>query len=136
MAVGALPGLGSILADDALTNGAYEFFEAHTPKGAGPPLHVHEAREEAFYVVTGNFRFVLGDQVRDTGPGDFVMVPRGTPHRFVSLGDDARVVFVVSPPGLERFFREGTEMRESGRPDPEVRIELAQRYDSRPVFGA
>jgi mannose-6-phosphate isomerase-like protein (cupin superfamily) len=136
MSVGELAGLGAIHADDALTNGAYELFEARTPKGVGPPLHVHRAREEAFYVVSGRFRIVCGDHETEAGPGGFVMVPRGTPHRFESLADDARLVFVVSPPGLEGYFRDGAEMRQAGRPDLDVRIELARRYDAHPVLPA
>jgi hypothetical protein len=34
---------------------------------------------------------------------------------------------------LEGFFRDGAEMRALGRPDLEVRAELAHRYDSQPV---
>jgi mannose-6-phosphate isomerase-like protein (cupin superfamily) len=133
MTVGELVGLGVILADESVSRGAYELFEARTPKGLGPPTHVHDEREEAFYVVSGRFRIVCGDKITDAGPGEFVMVPRGTPHSFEALDDGARMVFIVSPPGLEGFFREGAELRASGRPDLEVRQELARRYDSRPV---
>lgn len=130
MTVGELAGMGAILADGDVTNGAYELFEARTARGAGPPLHVHRAREEAFYVVSGRFRIVCGDHETEAGPGGFVIVPRGTPHRFEALADEGRLVFVVSPPGLEGFFRDGAKMRAAGRPDLDVRRELAQRYDS------
>lgn len=135
MTVGELAGMGAILADDGLTNGAYELYEARTPKGIGPPLHVHQAREEAFYVAAGRFRFVCGDRLIELGPGGFVMVPRGTPHRFEALADDGRLVFVVSPPGLEDYFRDGAAMRKTGRNDLDVRLELSRRYDSHPVLG-
>src|SRR5579871_4929387 len=132
MPVGALAGLGAILADESLTDGAYELFEARTPKGGGPPTHVHRERDEGFYVVSGLFRIVRDDEAVDAGPGQFVMVPRSTPHRFEALTDDARLLFIVYPPGLEGFFRDGAELRASGRPDTEVRQELAKRYDSHP----
>lgn len=133
MTVGQLAGLGAIHADATLTRGAYEFFEARTPKGAGPPLHVHRDREEAFYVVSGSFTILCDDREVPAGPGEFVMVPRGSPHRFEAVSDDARLVFIVSPPGLEGFFRDGADMRASGRPDMEVRVELSRRYDSQPA---
>ena len=61
------------------------------------------------------------------------MVPRGSEHRFEACTEDAKLVFIVSPPGLEGFFRDGAQMRASGQPDMEVRAELAHRYDSHPV---
>lgn len=134
MPVGELAGFGTIHADEALTNGAYELFEARTPKGAGPPLHVHQTREEAFYVVSGRFRIVCGDDATEVGPGGFAMIPRGTPHRFEALAEGCRLLFIVSPPGLEGYFRDGAKMREGGRPDLEVRLELANSYDSHPVL--
>ncbi len=133
MTIGELAGLGAIHADEALTQGAYELFEARTPNGFGPPLHIHRDREEAFYVMSGRFKIVCDRQELQVGPGEFVMVPRGSSHRFEAVGDDARLIFIVSPPGLEGFFREGADMRSSGRPDIEVRQELAKRYDSYPV---
>jgi|SRR6202035_734819 len=133
MPVGELPGVGAIHADQELTHGAYELFEARTPKGLGPPLHIHREREEAFYVVSGQFLIVCDGEEQRVGPGNFAMVPRGSPHRFEALTDDARLVFIVSPPGLEGFFRDGAEMRALGRGDMEVREELASRYDSLPT---
>jgi mannose-6-phosphate isomerase-like protein (cupin superfamily) len=133
MTVGRLPGLGAVLADHALTNGAYELFVAETPAGAGPPLHIHREREEAFYVVSGRYIIWCGDTVIDAGPGEFFLVPRGVAHRFEALGDDCRLIFIVSPPGLEGFFRDGAKLDATGRSDMEVREELAKRYDSHPV---
>ena len=133
MTVGELAGLGAILADEALTGGAYELFEARPPKGLGPPMHIHREREEAFYVVSGRFTIVCDGRETDAGPGEFVMVPRGSPHGFEANSEDARLVFIVSPPGLEGFFRDGAELRATGRPDMEVREELAKRYDSHPA---
>ena len=135
MTVGELAGLGAIHADEALTRGAYELFEVRMPKGFGPPLHIHQRLEEAFYVVSGRFMIVCEDQEVEAGPAQFVMVPRGSRHRFEAVTDDARLVFIVSPPGLEGFFRDGARLRASGRPDMEVRMELAKRYDSHPVSG-
>lgn len=136
MSLGPLEGVGAILADRESTGGAYELFEARTPRGAGPPMHVHREREEAFYVVAGRYRIVCDGREVDAGPGDFLMVPRGRPHRFEALTDGARLVFVVSPPGLEGFFRAAPALRAAGRSEAEVRRELATRFDSHPVGDA
>ncbi len=133
MTVGQIPGLGFILADRALTNGAYELFAAQTPAGAGPPVHVHREREEAFYVVSGGYAIWCSDELTEAGPGDFFVVPRGATHRFEARSEGAELIFIVSPPGLEGFFRDGAELAAAGRTDTEAREELARRYDSHPV---
>jgi hypothetical protein len=57
-------------------------------------------------------------------PGAFLLVPRGVPHAARRVTDEpVRMLAVVSPSGLERFFesvvREGEE--EVGRPGRRVR---------------
>lgn len=132
MTIGKLAGLGAILADEGLTGGAYELFETETPVGFGPPLHVHRDREEAFYVISGRYGLWCGDEVREGEQGEFLLVPRGAAHRFEARVDGSRLLFIVSPAGLEGFFRDGAELRAVGRPDMEVRRQLAARYDSHP----
>jgi quercetin dioxygenase-like cupin family protein len=41
--------------------------------------------EEGIFVLEGRYRFQLGDQQLELGPGDFVHVPRPTPHAFEAL---------------------------------------------------
>ena len=135
MTIGQVPGLGAILADESLTGGAYELFETATPVGVGPPLHVHRDRDEAFYVISGCYGLWCDDQVREAGPGTFLLVPRGAVHRFEARTDGSKLLFIVSPAGLEGFFRDGAELRAAGRPDMGVRNELANRYDSHPCSG-
>jgi quercetin dioxygenase-like cupin family protein len=57
------------------------------PVGHGPALHRHPY-EEIFVVYrgTGTF-FVDGSQV-EAGPGDVVLAPAGTAHRFINSGGD------------------------------------------------
>ncbi len=58
----------------------FEFAEAKTRPNGGPPEHIHFDTDEAFYVVSGDFRVKVGDQLKDVGPGSFVFAPRGIPH--------------------------------------------------------
>jgi mannose-6-phosphate isomerase-like protein (cupin superfamily) len=66
--------------------------------GSGPALHKH-AYEEVFVVQEGRATFRAGDQERDVGAGDIVIVPANTPHRFVNSGDGPlrQVAIHVSP---------------------------------------
>jgi quercetin dioxygenase-like cupin family protein len=94
------------------TNGAYSLVEETLLDDEGPPLHVHEGEEEAFYVLSGRGVFAIGEDRRELGPGDFVVVPRGAPHALARVGDELRMLVIVSPAGFEQFFVE-IERRES-----------------------
>jgi quercetin dioxygenase-like cupin family protein len=121
------------------TNGLLTFTEASEPPGAGPPPHVHEATDEAFYVLSGQLEFLNGDQTFLACDGDFVYIPRGTRHRFTNVGlHVARLLFLFNPAGMEGFFSEiGEEAQAGVAPSPMTaqqrqRIgEVAPRYGLR-----
>ena len=54
--------------------------------GRGPRLHRH-AYAEVFVIQEGRARYTAGEEERDVGPGDVVVVPAGVAHKFVSTGD-------------------------------------------------
>ena len=58
------------------------FINRHRP-GAGPDLHRHPY-EETFIVLNGKVRFTLGEETLEATAGQIVVVPAGTPHKFVS----------------------------------------------------
>ena len=82
---------------------------------AGPPLHVHHAQEEYFYVMEGRMLFQVGEQKVELKPGDSVLGPRGVPHTFVPLGETpAHMLIAFTPAGqMEQFFR---DQEKSGAP--------------------
>jgi quercetin dioxygenase-like cupin family protein len=87
------------------TNGTLTAFENVVAPGDGPPLHVHGAEDEAWYVLGGELRFRLGDELAAAPTGTFVFVPRGTPHCFQNAGETpARILVLFTPSGMERFF--------------------------------
>lgn len=57
--------------------------EAHP--GRGVPLHMHEYDEIAF-IEEGRSRMVVGDELREVGAGDIVIIKARTPHGFVNCG--------------------------------------------------
>jgi quercetin dioxygenase-like cupin family protein len=72
------------------TNGEAVVVEAFVePNGAVAAAHVHPAQEEQFEVLAGELEFRLGKKKLVAGPGDRVLVPAGTPHRFRNRGDEA-----------------------------------------------
>ena len=95
-----------IVADAASTGGAYSLTEATSPGGAGVPPHAHDNAVECFYVLNGTYRLTVSGATHETGPGGFVLVPRGAPHQFEVLSEDGgRAVVVFAPAGFESVFR-------------------------------
>ena len=85
-----------------------------------PPLldtssHVHSREDEMYYVVEGDHVFVCGDEEFQLGPGGLVFLPRGVPHSHRRLVPGAgRLLCILTPAGLEGFFRILAEATRSG----------------------
>ncbi|MGH7863166.1 MAG: cupin domain-containing protein [Candidatus Dormibacteraceae bacterium] len=89
----------------AQTKGQLTIFENFIAPGDGPPLHSHAAEDEYWYVLQGDLRFRLADDLSNAPKGSFVLVPRGTPHCFHNTGDiPAKILVLFTPSGMERFF--------------------------------
>lgn len=89
------------------TAGAYSLLEDRVAPGGGPPPHVHEHEDEAFFVLDGALEVMCGDEKFQVDPGGLAYLPRKIPHRFSVVGDTpARFLTLFSPGGLEKFFAE------------------------------
>jgi quercetin dioxygenase-like cupin family protein len=74
------------------------------PRWGGPFLHTHDF-DEAWYLLSGELVFQLGDEVVTKRAGDFVFAPRGVPHTLANQSDEpATYVLVITPAGFERYF--------------------------------
>lgn len=104
------------------TGGSIGFLEATGPPGSGPPRHIHYSCDELFYVLEGEFLFLVGERQASASPGTFVFIPRGTVHAAKVIGTEpGKVLAAYIPGGQERIFEE------VGRLPPEV---MAEKYDS------
>ena len=104
--IGAI-GLGiTVKTDGASTRGAYSMFEYGVPAGAsGPPPHIHTREDESFVCLAGRLKVTLGDQTFELVHGDYLLLPRNVTHTFDNpFDEDARVISVVSPAGLEGYY--------------------------------
>lgn len=89
------------------TNGAFAMFEAFVPPQHGPPPHVHHREDEVFYVIEGEFTFIVAGQPVRATAGQTIYGKRDVPHTFKNTGEtDGRLIIIVTPSGLERFFME------------------------------
>jgi mannose-6-phosphate isomerase-like protein (cupin superfamily) len=105
--IGAI-GLGITMKTDGdSTQGAYSMFEYHVPAGvSGPPPHLHTREDESFVCLDGRLEVRLGDRTYELEHGDYLLLPRNVVHTFKNPFDqDARVISVVSPSGLEGYYQ-------------------------------
>jgi mannose-6-phosphate isomerase-like protein (cupin superfamily) len=90
------------------TEGAYSLFEYVVPPGlGGPPTHVHTRQDELFVCVAGKVAVQLAGVEHTLAVGESLLMPRNVPHMFHNpFEEETRVVAVVSPAGLEEYYRD------------------------------
>jgi quercetin dioxygenase-like cupin family protein len=115
------------------TGGAYAIAEDRSSPGFGPPPHVHEREDEAFYVIEGEYVFGGEDGEVRAGPGTFVHAPKGRLHWWRNVGDGpGRHLEIFVPAGLEKMFEEvGAPVSDGDAPpppDPARLLAAAPRY--------
>ncbi|MDF1550638.1 MAG: cupin domain-containing protein [Bacteroidales bacterium] len=96
-----------ILVDKTETNGKYAIFEENVPPLGGPPPHLHPD-EEIFYVVEGEFEFILNDIQHPfrAMAGSVVHIPSNALHTFKNVGNtQGKMVVFLSPGNLLDYFR-------------------------------
>ena len=68
------------------------------PDGFVAAAHIHPAQTERFEVLEGTVGFRVGRKTVLAGPGDTLVVPPGTPHRFWNAGSGvARFLCEIRP---------------------------------------
>jgi mannose-6-phosphate isomerase-like protein (cupin superfamily) len=101
-------GLGiTMKTDGKSTQDAYSLFEYAIPaETSGPPPHVHTREDESFIMLAGRLDVHLGGQDFTIEHGDYLFLPRDVVHTFRnSSTEEARVISVVSPAGLEAYYQ-------------------------------
>lgn len=115
------------------SDGSLAIIEAVFPPGGSAPPHLHRTHTEAFYVVSGLFEVLTGDQLIEAGPGAFCYAPRGVPHAFRNIGEDpGKLLSVINPAGYENHFRE-IDAIPPGQSTPELLKAIFDRYDQEPA---
>jgi mannose-6-phosphate isomerase-like protein (cupin superfamily) len=91
------------------TGGAYSLFEVVTqPEEGGPPPHVQHREDEAFWVLEGEYEFVVEGRTMRVGARSLIYIPRGNLHTHKIMGEEpGRLLVSLTPGGShERFFEE------------------------------
>ena len=106
--------------DDALSVFAYTGYAK-----IGPSLHMHFNQDEIFYVVEGNYRFVVGEETMELGTGDTIFLPRNIPHSWIQLTEKGKLMYAVQPAGsMEEFFKEMNELKKPPTEEEVKKIHL------------
>lgn len=74
--------------------------------GTGVPIHRHFQMEESFYVLDGTGFFILEDVRHPILQGSTIFIPRNHWHGFANPDHELLLLWIVSPAGLDGFFRE------------------------------
>jgi quercetin dioxygenase-like cupin family protein len=78
----------------------------HSEPGHGPRLHKHPY-DETWVVNDGNLTFQAGEEQFQAGPGDIVIVPPNTPHKFTNNGHgQCNLVCIHASPTFETEWLE------------------------------
>jgi mannose-6-phosphate isomerase-like protein (cupin superfamily) len=89
---------------------AISMFLVEAPPGRGAPLHVHEY-DEIVLLQEGQSRFVIGDVIRETQPGDILVVKARTLHGFINAGSGVlKQLDIHVSPRFQQELVDPTEM--------------------------
>jgi len=96
----------TFLATAEETRGQFALIEATARKGNVPPRHIHRREEETFYVLDGKMNVTVGDRTFKATAGTLVSLPRNVAHSFAIESEQLRTLILLTPGGLEDFFKE------------------------------
>ena len=119
--------LGSATGSENLASGTQQVMA-----GNGIPIHRHLKMDEAFYMLEGSGTVVLNDVRHSFEKGGVIFIPKNTWHGFENPDHELLLLWVVSPAGLDGFFREtcsppGVPPKQLTR---EQIKEIARKYDT------
>jgi mannose-6-phosphate isomerase-like protein (cupin superfamily) len=101
--------LDTIKADAERTGGGLTVVEFLDFEGSSVPLHVKERWDTGFYILVGEYSFVIAGETVAASLGSWVYVPREVPHAWRCESAEGRLLSVTVPGGFEGFYRQAGE---------------------------
>jgi quercetin dioxygenase-like cupin family protein len=99
--------LATIRLPGEASEGRFALIEFLFPQNASPPLHTHP-QDESYLVLEGSVTVRAGDRRFELTAGGVGLVPMGVAHTFRVDSDEARVLVLSTPAGLEQLVRDGS----------------------------
>ena len=130
--------LMTFLATGEDTQGQFALIEAVARRGNAPPPHVHHREDETFYVLEGEIEVSVGGRTIKGTAGTTIFLPRDVPHSFTIESEQSRMLVLLTPAGLEGWFKEfgvpASAMTLPPAGEPEYR-ELQSMLEAAPRYG-
>ena len=128
--------LAVIKASVADTGGQMAIIEVTEPPGSEAPLHVHHREDEGFWLLEGSATFEVGDTTIEAQAGDYLFGPRDIPHGYTVGAAGCRMLFIMTPGGIEELIIATSEPAASRtlpsppeeEPDWEHLVSMARAY--------
>ncbi len=98
-----LGSLAIIKVTSADTGGLMSIIEMTEAPGAEAPWHVHHREDEGFWILEGSATFQVGDATIEASAGDYLLGPRGIPHRYTVGDEGCRMLYLMTPGGFENL---------------------------------
>jgi len=129
-AIKSFPVLGDqvdMLVTQEMTGGSSATLLETSPPCGGPPPHRHQNEDETFYVVEGEYEFLVDGAWVKASAGDSFYRSRGTIHVFRNYGTTTgRVLIFVQPGSFQSYLEEISPL--SVPADLPKLIEISNRY--------
>jgi len=92
------------------TAGAYSVFEQTLPGGGAVPSYLTHDFEVVCYVLEGMVSVQIGGQDLEAVPGTLLRIPPETAFSLINrTNEEAKLLSIVTPGGMERLFEELAE---------------------------
>jgi quercetin dioxygenase-like cupin family protein len=95
-----------VLLAGAQTGGRVAVIELRLHRDTPAPRHTHAREDEVVYVLDGHLTFNLDSTLVDAPSGSCLILPRNSEHSCRVVSNDARLLVIATPAGLEDFYRE------------------------------
>lgn len=75
--------------------------EARLPAGTSTQEHYHAVTEEIYFILSGEGRIQIDQQMRDIRPGDAIAIPPGHKHKLWNTGESTLKLLCCCVPAYE-----------------------------------
>jgi len=125
-----------VLADAERTDGQLTVMEQRAPRHFSPPRHVHHREDTALVVLDGRLTVEVGDERRVVGTGEMVWLPREVPHTFRVDSDEAHLIELATPAGIEGFHLDASDPAPSAVLPPPGQPDISRLQAAIEPYGA
>jgi quercetin dioxygenase-like cupin family protein len=86
--------------------------------GDSPPYHIHHTEDECFHLLEGELVWLVDGETRRIHPGETHLAPKGAPHTYRVVSEQARWLVVTTHGDFERFVREAARPAQAAELPP------------------